>query len=277
MQTGQLFFGIAPCHQGDRLVEYIHHRGQLLAVTQRGADIDDDGQINAHVPGHIHGYVVDHAAVHQQAPIKLDRGEHRRDRHAGADHLGQVAAAEYHLLAAGDVGCHGAERYWQLVEIAGIGGVGQLAFQQQCEVLALNHPKWQAKAAVVSKTQLLLDQKIAVILLAPEGHVLARWGIGQRLLPVERSGEFFQLLDAVAGRIQAANHRAHAGAGDGVDAHALFLQGLEHADVGQATGSAPGEYQADLGACRLGEHGERAERQQKAEQQAAHRESQTGG
>ncbi|MNO68906.1 hypothetical protein D3C76_597510 [compost metagenome] len=97
-------------------------------------------------------------------------------------------------------------------------------------------------------------------------------------MPVKGGREFFQLFDTVARGVQAADHRAHAGAGDGVDAHTLFLQCFEHADVGQATGSTARQHQADLGPggfrsdCR-----KRGEDEQKTEQQTAHRESQTVG
>ncbi|MCY1465241.1 hypothetical protein D9M71_833600 [compost metagenome] len=95
-------------------------------------------------------------------------------------------------------------------------------------------------------------------------------------MPVQGGGQFFQLFDAVARGVQAADHRAHAGAGDGIDVHALFLQCLEHADVRQAPGGTTGKHQADLGPELFGgKRREGGERQQKAEQQAAHRESQT--
>ncbi|MNG99484.1 hypothetical protein D3C79_586550 [compost metagenome] len=97
-------------------------------------------------------------------------------------------------------------------------------------------------------------------------------------MPVKGGREFFQLFDTVARGVQAADHRAHAGAGDGVDAHTLFLQGLEHTDVGQATGRAPRQHQANLGPGRFGgEYREGGEGEQETEQQTAHRESQTVG
>ncbi|MNT64733.1 hypothetical protein D3C72_2026570 [compost metagenome] len=101
----------------------------MLAIAQRGADVDHDGQVHAHFAGHIHRNVVDHAAVHQQTAVQFDRGEHGGDRHAGADHLGQVTTAEYDFFATGDVGGHCAEGDGQLIEVAGVGGMRQFAFQ----------------------------------------------------------------------------------------------------------------------------------------------------
>ncbi|MDT4822537.1 selT/selW/selH selenoprotein domain protein [compost metagenome] len=178
-----------------------------------------------------------------------------------------MAAAEHHLLAGGDISGHGAEGDRQPVEIAGIAGVHQQAFQQQGEVLALDHPERQAQAAVVAETQALLDQEIAVVLLAAEGHFLARRIVGQRTLPVQVGGDLLQFVHLVAGGIEAADHRAHAGAGDGVDLDALFLQRLEHADMGQPAGGAAGQHQADPG-FGLGQAEEGEEQQ--AKQKAAH-------
>ena len=110
--------------------------------------------------------------------------------------------------------------------------------------LPLDHPQRQAEAAVVAKAQFLLDQEIPVVLFAPKGHVLAGRGIGQGLLPIDAQGELLQFIDLVARGIEPADDCAHAGAGNGIDLDALFFQGLEHADVGQATGRATGQYQA---------------------------------
>ena len=274
MQSRQLFFGVAPGHQGDRLIEHVHHGSQLLAVAQRCADIDDDGDVDAHFPRDIQRDVVGHAAVHQQPAIKLDRGEHCGDGHARADHLRQVAFAKHHFFAIGDVGGHGAKRDRQFVEVAGVAGVRQQAFQQQCEVLALNHPQWQAEAAVVAKAQFLFHQKVAVVLLAAKWHVLARRRVGQRRLPVDAQGELFQFIDLVARGVQPTDHRAHAGAGNRVDPDALFFQRLEHADVRQPARSAAGQHQADFRSWRFtGVNQQGKETKQQAEQQTAHCES----
>ncbi|MNF63128.1 hypothetical protein D3C84_448220 [compost metagenome] len=267
IQGGQLDLGVGAGHQGHRLVEHVHHRGQLLARAQRCADVHHYHAVDAHLAGHVHRDVVHHAAVHQQPAVHFHRGEHGGYRHAGADRLGQVAAAEHHLLAGGDIGGHGAEGDGQLVEVTGIAGMHQQTLQQQGEVLALDHPERQAQAAVIAEAQALLDQEVAVVLLAAEGHVLPWRVVGQGLLPVQVGGDLLQLIDLIARRIEPADHRAHAGAGDGVDLDALFLQRLEHADMGQPAGGAAGQHQADpgfgLGQAKEGE-------QQQAKQKAAH-------
>ena len=48
-----------------------------------------------------------------------------------------------------------------------------------------------------------------------------------------------------ARRVEPAHHRAHAGAGDGVHGNVVFLEHLEHADVGRAARTAAGQHQPD--------------------------------
>ncbi len=163
-----------------------------------------------------------------------------------------MAAAKDHLLIVGNVGSHGAERDRQLVEVAGIAGMHQQALEQQGEILALDHAQRQAEATVVAKAELLFDQKVAIILLAAVRDVLAWRIVGQHLLPVEGQGQALQLGHAIAGRVQPTDYSAHAGAGDRIDAHALFLQRLEYADMGEAARRAAGQDQADLRLGRLG-------------------------
>ncbi|MCY1415178.1 hypothetical protein D9M71_306510 [compost metagenome] len=245
-QGGELGLGVGASHQGDRLVHHIQHRVQTLAVLQRAADIHRDDHVDAHPPRHVDGDVVDHAAIHQQPAADLHRGEHRGDRHAGADRLRQVAVVEDHLVACGYIGGDGAEGDRQFVEVAGIAGVHQQALQQHRQVLALDHPQRNAEGAVVAEAELLLDQEVAVVLLAAERDVLPGWRIGQRLLPVQAEGDAFQFLRAVAGGVEATDHRSHAGAGDGVDMDALFVQRLQHADMRQPARSPAGKHQADF-------------------------------
>ena len=160
-------------HQGDGLVKNVEDRVELLAPPQWRTDVDHNHQVDAHLAGHVHRDVVDHAAIDQQLAVDFHRSKHRRDRHAGANHLGQVAFAEHHFLATDDVGGHGAERDGQFVEVAHVTAVRQQAFQQQCQVLPLNDAQWQAQATIVTEAEFLSDQKVPVILLAPERDILA--------------------------------------------------------------------------------------------------------
>ncbi len=198
LQGGQLRFGVAAGHHGGGLVEHVDYCQQFLARLERRADVHHDQAVDAHVARHVHRDVVDHAAIHQQAAVQLHRCEHGRNRHAGANHLGQVAAAKDHLFIVGNIRGHRTEGDRQLVEVAGVAGVHQQALEQQREVLPLNHAQRQAEAAVVAEAELLLDEEITVVLLAAVGDVLARRIVGQHLLPVEGQCQALEFGNAVA-------------------------------------------------------------------------------
>ncbi|MNZ79420.1 hypothetical protein D3C78_980230 [compost metagenome] len=90
-------------------------------------------------------------------------------------------------------------------------------------------------------------------------------------MPVDTQGELFQLVDLVAGGIQAADHRAHAGAGNGIDLDALLFQGFEYADMGQATGGTARQHQADFRSWWFGgQEREGNDDQQQTQQQTVH-------
>ena len=96
-------------------------------------------------------------------------------------------------------------------------------------------------------------QKVAVVLLAPEGQIAARRRVAERLLPVDRAHGGFDLGGGHAARVQAADHGAHAGARDAIDRNLQLLQDLEDPDMRHAAGAAAGEDQADPGAGGPGE------------------------
>ena len=150
------------------------------------------------------------------------------------------------FFAGGDVGGHGAEGDRQLVEVTRVAAVGEHAFQQQRQVLALDHTQRQAEAAIVAETEFLFDQEIPVILLAPKRYVFTRGRVGEGLLPVDPQRQLLQFVDLVARCVQPANHRAHAGAGNRVDMNTLLLKRFEHADMRQATGGTARQHQADF-------------------------------
>ena len=72
-------------------------------------------------------------------------------------------------------------------------------------------------------------------------------GAADDRLPVDTFDEFIDLARGHAGRIAAADQRAHAGAGDAIDRDPHFLQDLEHPHVCPAAGTAAGERETDSG------------------------------
>lgn len=176
-----------------------------------------------------------------------DRREHARHRHAGADGQGQVALREHDFLAADDVRGDRPERDGQLVEIAHPPGRQQQAAQQHLQLLALDQALRERDLAV-AQADFDAAQQAQVIFLAAHAALIAWRFVAQHLGPVDPVQHRLDLIGGVAGGIQAADHRAHRGADDAVDRHALALQHFEHTDVGRAAGTATAEHQAGAGA-----------------------------
>src|SRR5699024_9763194 len=78
----------------------------------------------------------------------------------------------------------------------------------------------------------------------PVGDVFALGRVAQRGGPVGFQGDLFQLIGAVTGGVEATDDRPHAGAGYRMNWDIQLLDLLEHTDVGQAAGTAAGQYQA---------------------------------
>ena len=76
-------------------------------------------------------------------------------------------------------------------------------------------------------------------------ELLARRVVAEHVLPVDLAEYGFDLLGAVAGRVHAADDRAHARAGDLADRNVLALEHLEHADVRRAARAAAAEDESD--------------------------------
>ena len=90
-------------------------------------------------------------------------------------------------------------------------------------------------------------QEIALVLLAAEAELLARRAIAERVLPVQRADQRLDLRGRHARGIQAADDRAHAGAGDRVDRHAHLVEYFQHADVRRAARAAAAQHQPTRG------------------------------
>ena len=58
--------------------------------------------------------------------------------------------------------------------------------------------------------------------------------------------EFLNFLRIAAGGVKTADQAAHAGAGHQVHRHMMFVEPLQHANMGQAQRSAAFEHQADF-------------------------------
>ncbi|MNV36705.1 hypothetical protein D3C71_1281930 [compost metagenome] len=134
-----------------------------------------------------------------------------------------------------------------MIELAHLPGRQQQAAQQHLQLLTLDQPLRERDLAV-AQADFDAAQQAQVIFLAAHAALIAWRLVAQHLGPVDPVQHRFDLIGGVARGIQAADHRAHRGADDAVDRHALALEHLEHADMGRAAGTAAAKDQTGPGA-----------------------------
>ena len=193
--------------------------------------------------------VLDVAAVDQEPPIELHRREDDRDRHARADRPGEVAPGDLDGLAGLDVGRDRVERDRKLLEVVDPrGGQGRgreeeaRAFCRRPEPGGIVNPPSSRPPAPGHRGSRL-----------PCGGTSASWPrrvVVEDVDPVGRADDLLQLRGAVAGRVEAADDRAHGRARDAVDRDPKLLEHLEDADVRSAARAAASEGEADAAGLR---------------------------
>ena len=236
-------------HDRDRLVRDGEGRSQLLAPDRLEPDVHRDHEVDAHLLCDVDRQVFDDPAVHEQAPVDFDRGEHARRRHA-RPHRGREVALFQHDAGAGfEIGRHGAKRSRQLVEVLDRGDRQRLEPERLREPLALDQAARNAKAAALDAER-NAHEEFAVILLAAEVERVARGTVAERDAPVDAAHERVDLIRRHAGGIEPADYCAHAGAGDGVDRDVLRLERFQDTDVRKPARAAAGEHEADARARR---------------------------
>ena len=171
---------------------------------------------------------------------------------------------EHHGLAVGEIGRQRPERNRQLVEPLE-GRHRQEGFAQLGgELLALDQALRHLQlAAAIAYRQ--VDEKLAIVLLAPEVEVCPAGPIAECIDPVNRAEQVLDLVGRHAGGIQAADHRAHAGPCNRIDRYPQALELLQHADVRAAASPAAGQHETNTGplrrrghrTCRLGRQARR--------------------
>jgi hypothetical protein len=122
-------------------------------------------------------------------------------------------------LAAGlQIGRHGAKARRQLIEI-GDGATGSVSWRRvSVSIWPCTRPLGITSSPAL-QSQGQIDQELPVLLLAPVIELGARRPVAKRRLPVQRCHGLLDLLTRHAARIQTADHRTHAGAGDRIDRH----------------------------------------------------------
>ena len=242
---------------------------RLGAVRERLAQIDRDDDLGAHRARGVDRQIRHHAAIDEQPPVALHRREETRHRHAGAQGGREIAVLEHDRLAVRRVGGDGPERQRQAVEIFDADGAQREQPELAAEPLAADDAAGQDES-VLRHPELPARQIDEIIDLAPVRQVPALGGVAHEGVPVERERELLELVRRVAGGVEPADDRPHAGAGDAIDRHLHLLEHAQHADVSEPEGAATGENQTDTrsrrphfgqgpsaGSCRAGGGSER--------------------
>ena len=150
---------------------------------------------------------------------------------------------QHHCLAGFEVRRHGGERDGQPAEVPnGVDRPGE-AGQQLGDALARHDAAREVDPCAVNRQR----EDIMVFGELPlDWKVPALHRVGEERVPVFGCGYGVERGGRVAGRVQAADDAAHAGAGDDVHRHAGLLEHLQDPDVGQRPRGAAAQRQADL-------------------------------
>ena len=124
-------------------------------------------------------------------------------------------------------------------------GEGELA-EDEVELLPLDEAGGERRLPVLDADGELREER-GLVELAPERLVVARHLVLEGAVPVHRGEGVLHLLRRHAGRVEAADDRAHAGPGDEVDGDVDLLQDLQDADVRGAARAAAGEDEPETG------------------------------
>ena len=104
-------------HEIDRLQRNREHGPQLVALAERGAEVDRDDHVGAGSTRDIDGQVAHETAVDVELTVDLHRCERARHRHARAHHPREIAALEHPHRTRLEIRRHRTIRDRQLVEV----------------------------------------------------------------------------------------------------------------------------------------------------------------
>lgn len=156
---------------------------------------------------------IEQSAVHQYAAFGADGAEHHGDGDGGPDGVEQAARGELHFLFVQDVRSQGGVGQGEILNR----DFGDNPFQFTNEAVAFYQP------------------------------VTAQGEVGQlEHLALVPAAQPFLAFVHLSGCVHGSDHRSHGAAGDGRYFVTTFQQGFYHADVGDATGAAHGEYEGYL-------------------------------
>ena len=246
LQRGELRAHVLLGEDVEHLRRIPHDRLQLVARHERRADVHRDDDVRAHRAHELDRQVVDEPAVAQDTTVDLHRREHARHRHARAHGLVEAPGVEDDLLARDHVGGDRAVGDRQLVEVLDVVDVARELVQEELEIAARQRAL-EPEEFAVAIAELERERKRRELFLAAEADVAALGTVGQQGGPAHRAELALHLVRRHAARVEAADDRAHGGAGDVVDRHAHLVQHLEHADVREAARASARQDEPHLG------------------------------
>ena len=208
----------------------------LLGGEGWARDVHRHHHVRPEGAGLVHGQVVDHAAVDEEAPFPLHGGEGQGDGHARARRAREVAARDHDPLPVVEGGGHGAEGARQGVEVAPVRVArgGESLDQEPVHPVLGEQARGEVQVPEVEAD----SEDRAVLVLAPQHrHQATVRQPAEDGVPVERLHDVLELFRRPAGGVDRSDHRSHAGPRDRVHGDALFLEGLQHPHVGDAAGA----------------------------------------
>ena len=172
--------------------------------------------------GFFDGDVVDQSAIDQLSSIANCRGQHARNRHAGAHGSGQAAIAHHYPLAGADVSRHQRDRQGQLLDQAFAAvGADQLV-EKQLDFDTVDDARRKADAIARNAQFRTWDEAPQRFLVSVIDLRKIR-NVGEHVVPV-RVGHFLAHHGWRQARgISAGDQGAHAGAGNAVDRNLQLL------------------------------------------------------
>ena len=147
-------------------------------------------------------------------------------------------------MAGDDIGGDSAERQRVIVEVCDRALRREQPLQLSIQPLPAENALRQRRAAV-AEAQPVGQERTAVLALAAKRQLGTRQRVAEDCRPRDTVRSCRQLCRVVAARVQAADHRAHAGAADHVDRDVALLEFLDDANVREALGTAAAKHQPD--------------------------------
>ncbi len=231
-------------HRAHGLLQHAEQRLDIFRLRRLRLEVHRNHDVRTHLADYVGGQIVYQASVDVHVLAVVHGRECARDRHRGAQRLGERTILEHELLGANQVRGHTAKRHGQRVKRGHPKVRERLAVDQQADLVPGIESRRQMQT--FAKTYHQRGRVCALILLAQERQILVRRAIAQNLIPVEALDQILHLLRANPRCIEASDQPAHTCAGDEIHRDVLLLKPLQHPDVRQPQRAAAFQGHANL-------------------------------